>query len=174
MLQRDLIRNALIVPACAVALAVFVKVAKAGPLEEGYAASDRGDYAAAYKLLRPLAEQGDASAQKWLGAYFASEKAGARRDFREAIKWYRKAAEQKNRDAAFLLAVMYLNGLGVSEDYVLAHMWFNIAASSGAEYNDGARAARDGLAQRMTREQIAEAQRMARKWLEQHGEGAPR
>ncbi len=41
--------------------------AAAGPLEEGFAAYDRGDYATALRLFRPLAEQGDADAQYNLG-----------------------------------------------------------------------------------------------------------
>jgi TPR repeat protein len=154
-----------------VTLTVLVQLAKADPLEEGLAAINRGDCATAYKLLRPLAEQGDASAQLWLGAYFAGGKGCVEPDFREAIKWYRKSAEQRNKQAAFTLAVMYLNGLGVSQDYVLAHMWFNIAASAGAEYNDPARLARDGLAEKMTPEQIAEAQRLAREWLDRVRKG---
>ena len=44
----------------------FVPVAQAG-YEEGWAAYDRGDYATAAKELKPLAEQGDADAQNWLG-----------------------------------------------------------------------------------------------------------
>ncbi len=37
--------------------------AAAGPYEEGVAAYQRGDYATALRLWRPLAEQGDARAQ---------------------------------------------------------------------------------------------------------------
>jgi uncharacterized protein len=39
----------------------------AGPLEDGQAAYNRGDYATALKLFRPLAEQGNADAQNNLG-----------------------------------------------------------------------------------------------------------
>lgn len=56
---------------------------------------------------------------------------------------------------------MYANGQGVAQDYVRAHMWFNLGAISG----DSADAAsnRDIVAARMTPAQIAEAQAMARK-----------
>ena len=37
--------------------------AVAGPFEDGVAAAQRGDYATALRLRRPLAEQGNASAQ---------------------------------------------------------------------------------------------------------------
>ena len=39
-----------------------------GPLEDGEVAFKRGDYATALRQLRPLANQGDARAQYYLGA----------------------------------------------------------------------------------------------------------
>ena len=59
------------------------------------------------------------------------------------------------------LGVMYAQGNGVPQDFVLAHMWTNLAAAQGHE---GAKSGRDVLAKRMTSEQIAEAQRLAREW----------
>ena len=56
---------------------------------------------------------------------------------------------------------MYADGLGVPQDYVSAHMWLNLAAATGDEE---ARKARELVAARMTREQIAEAQARAREW----------
>ena len=44
--------------------------AVAGPFEEGKAAYDRGDYATALRLMRPLAERGNASAQSNLGLIY--------------------------------------------------------------------------------------------------------
>ena len=53
---------------------------------------------------------------------------------------------------------------GCPQDYVRAHMWFNLATAQGLEQ---AREARDLLARhRMTPDQIANAQRLARQWLE--------
>ena len=71
------------------------------------------------------------------------------------------AAEQGFAPAQSNLGVMYLNGQGVSQDYVLAHMWFNLAASGG--YTD-AQKWRDSIAAKMTPSQIAEAQRLATEW----------
>ncbi len=48
------------------------RAAHAGPAEDGKAAYNRGDFATALQLLRPLAEQGDASAQNDLGAMYAN------------------------------------------------------------------------------------------------------
>ncbi len=61
---------------------------------------------------------------------------------------------------------MYEKGQGVPQDYVQAHMWYNLAASHFAPGSDRDRAVknRDILAAKMTPAQIAEAQRLARKW----------
>jgi TPR repeat protein len=50
-------------------------------------------------------------------------------------------------------------------DYVQAHMWFNLAASiSTGDDQTKYSAARDAVAAKMTHNQIAEAQRLAREW----------
>ena len=58
---------------------------------------------------------------------------------------------------------VYQDGLGVPQDHVEAHMWFNLAAAQG---NVVAVRNRDNVAEQMTREQLAEAQRRAREWFE--------
>lgn len=55
---------------------------------------------------------------------------GVIQDYKEAAKWYTKAAEQGNAKAQFNLALMYANGEGVIQDDVYAHMWLNIASSN--------------------------------------------
>ena len=66
---------------------------------------------------------------------------------------------------------MYSDGQGVPQNYVEAHKWFNVAAShfpaSEAENRDHAVNARDAVAAKMTPEQIAEAQKLAREVQEQ-------
>ena len=82
-------------------------------------------------------------------------------DDAEAVRWYRLAAEQGDATAQNNLGVAYNNGEGVPQDYVLAHMWLNVAAATGHE---NARKARENVAANMTREQIAAAQARAREW----------
>ena len=72
----------------------FSHAAIAGDFEDGVAAAENGDFATALRLWKPLAEQGNSSAQSSLG-------------------------------------VMYYGGQGVAQDYVKAHMWYNIAAIDG-------------------------------------------
>ena len=58
---------------------------------------------------------------------------------------------------------MYANGRGIPQDYVAAHMWFNlVAAWLVTDERDEVVKARDGVEAKMTPEQIAEAQRLAR------------
>jgi len=75
-----------------------------------------------------------------------------------------KAAEQGCAGAQYNFGVMYHKGLGVPQDYVMAHMWFSLAA---AQAHEDAIKIRDMVAARMTREQIAEAERLAREWKPQ-------
>ena len=55
----------------------------------------------------------------------------------------------------------FVKGLGVPQDFVEAHKWFNLAAARG---DAKAAAERDALAKRMTVEERAEARRLARAW----------
>ena len=56
---------------------------------------------------------------------------------------------------------MYYHGQGVPQDYIQAHMWWNLAASQG---NEWASRYRENLAKSMTPDQIAEARKLAREW----------
>ncbi len=114
--------------------------------------------------LRALAEQGDASAQYNLGVMYADGE-GVPQDDTEAGRWYRLAADQGVADAQYNLGVMYGTGQGVPQDYVEAHIWYNLAgAQSSGENRDLAVKNRDVVAERMTADQVAEAQRRAREW----------
>jgi hypothetical protein len=174
--------------------------AAAGPYEDGVAAYERGDYATALRLWRPLAEQGDANAQSNLGFMYekgrgvpqdeaeavkwyrlAAEQGyanaqsnlgfmyekgrGVPQDDGEAVKWYRLAAEQGLARAQYNLGVMYGGGKGVPQDNVQAYMWFDLSARylEGVE-RDRTVQIRDIIASKMTPDQIAEAQRLAREW----------
>ena len=132
---------------------------------EGLAAYNRGDYETALREWRPLAEQGDATAQYNLGVMYDNGR-GVARDYAEAVKWYRRAAEQGEAAAQFNLGFMYATGQGVAQDYVLAHLWYNLAASRlppGENRNTAVRN-RDIVETLMTPAQVAEAQKLAREW----------
>ena len=67
---------------------------------------------------------------------------------------------QGDSENLYKLGLIYSTGQDV--DYVQAHMWFNLAASRGSE---AAKECRRELADMMSKDLIAEAQRRAREWL---------
>jgi cytochrome c biogenesis protein CcmG/thiol:disulfide interchange protein DsbE len=87
---------------------------------------------------------------------------GVAGDAAEDLADLRAAAEQGNADAQLFLGYAYDAGQGVPQDFVLAHMWWNLAAAQG---NARASEMRALVAKRMTPAQIAEAQRLAREWF---------
>ncbi len=64
-------------------------VASAGPLEDSRAAYQRGDYATAMALLRPLAESGHAAAQYGLGLMYVRGD-GVPQDYAQALPYWNR------------------------------------------------------------------------------------
>ena len=89
--------------------------ATAQDIDKGRAAYDRGDYAAALREWRPLAEQENANAQFLLGSMYDRGQ-GVPQDFAAAVKWYRLAAEQGIAAAQYTLGLKYNIGFGVLQD----------------------------------------------------------
>ena len=117
------------------------------------------DFQEAGKWFRLAAAQGNALAQHNLGLMYRNGK-GITQDYIQAVKWYRLAAVQGLDTAQNNLGLMYVQGEGVAQDYVRAHMWLNLAAMSGFA---NAVKGRDFVAAKMTPQQIAQAQGMARR-----------
>jgi TPR repeat protein len=138
----------------------FAAPVVANPLDDAVAAANRGDNPTALRLLRPLADQGCAAAQVFLGQMYGHG-LGVPQDYAEALKWYRKAADQGDATGQYMLGFIFLNGLGVPQDYVSAHMWWNLSGAFGNPYSAKHR---DDVARLMTSAQIAEAQKLAREW----------
>jgi TPR repeat protein len=107
-----------------------VGTASAAPMDDGKAAAERGDYPAALKIIRPLAQQGDATAQLYLGVMYTSG-LGVKRSEKEAAKWFRLSATQGNADAQCNLGVAYVSGQGVTQDFKLAVKWYRLSADQG-------------------------------------------
>jgi hypothetical protein len=63
--------------------------------------------------------------------YFQGEAFGVTKNYSEAEKWFRKAAEQSNTSAQFQLGLMYFQGDGVTKNYTEAVNWFRKAAEQG-------------------------------------------
>jgi TPR repeat protein len=138
-------------------------VVAAQSLEEAEFAYERGDYTQAARLFSPLAEQGVASAQFYLGQMYEKGR-GVRQDHPTALTWFRKAAAQGYAGPQNSLGLMYERGRGVRKDLVRALMWYHLAVAM-LHGNEGKTALnrRDHLTSQMTAALIEQAQEMARR-----------
>ena len=136
--------------------------------DAGVAADRRRDYETTLKHFRPLAEQGDARAQLFLGSMYQNGK-GITKDIVAAVSWYRKAAKQGHSQAQTILGWMlaygkvegvkknakeavslfrkaagqgdffayynlgkvYMLGIGVKQDNIMAFVWYDVAGENG-------------------------------------------
>ncbi len=80
----------------------------------------------------------------------------------EAVKWYRKAAEQNFAKAQYNLSVRYATGGGVAKDNREAYKWRLLAARQGDE---DAKKSMTVLESKLTSEQIADGQKRANDFM---------
>ena len=153
----------------------------AGDLEDAAAAYKARDYQKALRLWKSLAEQGNADAQMLLAQLYYNGY-GVPEDNKTAVKWYRLSAEQGYANSQYSLGLMYVEqGFfqsllvlifdyepGVLQDNVYAHMWANIAATQG---NDEGSKLRDELEEKMTSDDISQAQTLARECVAKNYKG---
>jgi hypothetical protein len=138
-------------------------VVAAGSIEEAEFAYDRGEYTKAARLFSPLAEQGVAAAQFYLGLMHDRGR-GVRQDYSTAVTWFRKAAAQGYPGPQNNLGLIYERGRGVRKDLVRALMWYHVAgALIPGDEGKAALKRRDFLISKMTAPQIEQAEEMARR-----------
>ena len=92
---------------------------------------------------------------------------GVGQDSAKAAEWYKRAAEQSHTGAQFNIAMMYIAGKGVQQNFVNARKWFIVSGARGAEK---AKKAAEYIRRYLTPEQVAESDRSAQEWLEKHSE----
>ncbi len=88
-------------------------------------------------------------------------------DYGKAVNLFLVAAECGDYKAQYFLGVMYQKGQGVLQDYVRAHMWYNLATSNGYEE---AVDARDEIEKKMSSDQVEESQELMWEWMENRHE----
>lgn len=112
--------------------ATFNNVA-ANDIGDAVDAMRSGDFAEAYCIMRPLAEDGDADAQYNIGWMYMNGY-GLRVNDSLALEWWEKASEQGHSDASFSIGMLYSLGEGeVSKDSNDAIDYYLIAADDGHE-----------------------------------------
>ena len=115
-------------------------------------------FASAVALVLSLA------APAFAGPYEDASAAYIKGEYATALRLWRPLANQGMNGAQYGLGLMYDKGRGVPQDFVHAHMWFDLSAAQG---NQSALTSRDTAARRMTAAQVAEAQKLAREWHEE-------
>ncbi|HEX4105694.1 MAG TPA: hypothetical protein VHX92_05635 [Rhizomicrobium sp.] len=80
----------------------------------------------------------------------------------DSLAQFEQEARTGRAEALYNLGLAYSTGQGVTQDYVAAHKWFNLAAMRGV---NEAKGWRNQIAEEMNAGQIAQAQKLAREWL---------
>lgn len=83
------------------------------------------------ETIKAMASKGDADAQNKIGCCFRWGIAGFAQKHEEAVRWFKKAADQGLAKSQSNLGVCYLNGTGVEQDSKTAVEWFSKAAEQG-------------------------------------------
>lgn len=120
------------------------------------------DYTEAMFWYRISANQGNAKAQFRLGLAYSGGR-GVEKSSVEAVRWYSASAKLGNSQSQKMLGLMYVMGDGVLQNHKLAHMWLNISSSLGEQESSNLR---DTVANEMTKTQIEQAQRMAKRCVD--------
>ncbi len=136
----------------------------AAGMEEGTAAYESGDFAAAHREFLPAARSGDARAQFSLGV-LSLRGQGVGRDYAVAMKWLRMAAEQGDGDARLALGELRMREIPALRDLVKSYMWLTLALSRvRGPKRRAAFQMRAHISAGMTKGQIARAKKLVREW----------
>jgi TPR repeat protein len=86
---------------------------------------------------------------------------GVPQDYKEAVRWFRLAAEQGDAGAQYNLGWMYAKGQGVPQDKVLAYALYNLSAAGDPPSNNAA-GNRDAIVEQMSPREIEAGQALTR------------
>jgi TPR repeat protein len=128
------------------------------------------------------ARAGDEGAKNWLHRQADAELRAAQTAFallllddpaqaEMAVPYLERSAAAGDVTAQFEIGTLYATGLGVALDYVQAHIWLNIAATSG---HVKAAETRDVIGNLMTPEQVSAAQTATREFFETASQRLPK
>lgn len=127
-----------------------------------------------FEETKARAEKGEVDAQFLLYLWYYVGNKDVSRDYIEAAKWCRRAAEQGNWSAQISLGGMFHFGEGVPQDYVEAYEWLNLGCAQVTDRatHDLAAQALANLRNEMTPAQIEESQRLSREFVARKEVGA--
>ncbi len=114
----------------AIGLALALQGSALAGFAEGATAYNNRNYALAYKEILPLARAGNPDAQHLMGLMYYMGR-GVQQDYKQALAWHRRAAQQGKADAQYVVGAMYYTGNAVIQDHKQAVGWFRKAAEQG-------------------------------------------
>ena len=97
--------------------------------QKGFDATKQGDFATALEEFKPLADEGNALAQYFMGDLYLNG-LGVPQDIQTATKWFALAAEQGHAEAQNNMAVISSEKL-FGRGYKDAVKWYTLAAEQG-------------------------------------------
>jgi hypothetical protein len=128
-------------------------------LKEARAALERRDTAAVMRLMRPLADAGDATALAMMGDAYDRQKPA---NPAEALKFYRLAADKGHAGVQHYLGHVYANGQrGLPRDRAEAYKWLTLAMQRGSLYAPGELSR---LEKQMSADELAEGKKRISEW----------
>ena len=133
---------------------------------DGVYAYSRGEYDLAYHTMRSLAETSDHGLAQYYLAMMYLRGEGVEQSYGEAVKWFRKSAEQRIKQAQYRLGELYMNGRGVPKDYEYAYAWYRVGAEHKHKRSMNALAAASA---NLSAEELEEAEKLSRKLIKQFG-----
>lgn len=143
----------------------LILVVLAAPVTSAAAAPTCADIPAKVADIKACAESGAASSQFALYQLY-SQGSELPRNYKLALAWALKSADQGYYDALNALGFIYYNGWGTTPDKIRAYMWWSLSL---ARLNSPATRSRvEMLEEDLSREQIDRAQAMAADWNERH------
>ena len=125
------------------------------------AAFEQGEYKTSFRLWKEKAEEGDTSAQNYLGIHYYLG-LGVHRDYSMAFKWYERAATAGDINAQRNLGLMYESGQGVALDYEKAFIWLYAAHRQG---NKNANAPLGTLGNKLSPNNKMQLRKVAREYI---------
>ncbi len=100
--------------------------------QQGVASMEQGNFAEAFCIWKPLANQGHIEAQYSIGWMYANGY-GLKLNEAEGVRWWKLAANRGHPDAQFAVAMAYLYGEGVKRSRAETVKWLLKASSNNVD-----------------------------------------
>ena len=147
-------------------LLLFAGIARAD-FNDGVVSYIAGDYETAYNTMISIAktDESNALAQYYLGMMCLKGQ-GVEKNYEEAGKWFRKAAENRLPQAQYQLANLYTEGEGVPRDFEFAYIWYSVGAVHQHKLSQNAIA---NAKAKLSENELAEADKMVAEFIGKYG-----